>query len=157
MWHHKAPSGCRVVRLAIRASRSQDKAHQKMKRNIAKDVVPEDGRETWCAAGSVLLYTYHFSNISVNILQLTGRGIHPTQLTIYSPNFITVLFLEKSTTTLNPFSDEQRTSPYLKRTFRATKSKILLRVPQRQISVYKHFSGARKVYINTSPAPERCF
>src|SRR6218665_1963795 len=27
----------------------------------------------------------------------------------------------------------------------------------RQISVYKHFSGAGKVYINTSPAPERCF
>src|SRR6218665_1388973 len=28
---------------------------------------------------------------------------------------------------------------------------------QLQISVYKHFSGAGKVCINTSPAPERCF
>src|SRR6218665_526715 len=39
------------------------------------------------------------------------------------------------------------TSPFLR----------LLRPLQRQISVYKHFSGAEKVCINTSPAPERCF
>src|SRR6218665_234017 len=34
---------------------------------------------------------------------------------------------------------------------------LLLRPLRRQISVYKHFSGAGKVCINTSPAPERCF
>src|SRR6218665_3791046 len=33
----------------------------------------------------------------------------------------------------------------------------LLRPLWRQISVYKHFSGAGKVCINTSLAPERCF
>src|SRR6218665_3590131 len=32
-----------------------------------------------------------------------------------------------------------------------------LRLLRCQISVYKHFSGAGKVCINTSPAPERCF
>src|SRR6218665_3135838 len=33
----------------------------------------------------------------------------------------------------------------------------LFRPLRRQISVYKHFFGAGKVCINTSPAPERCF